>query len=90
MEGSYVESASERNLNLIAQGAIAGVEYLKTRPEVKTNTIGLTGFNQAGWVIPLAASLGLFNEIPYSPGYHQDYYNTMVEWLKEKYKTSQE
>lgn len=55
-EGTYVEAATERNVNLIAQDAIAGVEYLKSRPEVKANRIGLTGFSQAGWVIPLAAS----------------------------------
>ncbi len=199
-EGSYVEAASERNLNLTAQDAIAGVEYLKTRPEIKADQIGLTGFSQAGWVIPLAASQsediayfiilsgpvtsvghedvfstytndgesannysqevitkrladtphsgfdstpiianlkqlglwiwgdqdkslpsfesesnlkeiiaqgksnfsyvmlanadhnlqettqGLFNEIPYSPGYQQDYYKTIVEWLKENIK----
>jgi uncharacterized protein len=196
-EGSYVEAATERNLSLIAQDAIAGVEYLKSRPEVKADRIGLTGFSQAGWVIPLAASQskdiayfivlsgpvtsvghedlfstytndgesannysqeviakrladtrhsgfdstpiianlaqpglwiwgdqdksqpvfegennlkeiiaggksnfsyfilakadhnlqqtmqGLFNEIPYSRGYHQDYYKTMVKWLKQ-------
>jgi dienelactone hydrolase len=199
-EGSYVEAATERNLNLIAQDAIAGVEYLKSRPEVQADRIGLTGFSQAGWVIPLAASQskdiayfiilsgpvtsvghedlfstytndgesannysqeviakrladtphsgfdstpliadldqlglwiwgdqdkslpsfesesnlkaiiaggksnfnyvmlanadhnlqqtteGLFNEIPYSPGYHPDYYKTIVEWLKENTK----
>ena len=199
-EGSYVEAASERNLSLLAQDAIAGVEYLKARPEIKADQIGLTGFSQAGWVIPLAVSQskdiayfivlsgpvtsvghedlfstytndgesannysqeviakrladtphsgfdstpiiadldqpglwiwgdqdksqpafegennlkeiithgksnfsyvmlanadhnlqqttqGLFNEIPYSPGYHEDYYKTIVEWLKENIK----
>ena len=55
-EGTYVEAATERNLDLIAQDAIAGVEYLKKRPEINTAKIGLTGFSQAGWVIPLAAS----------------------------------
>ena len=55
-EGTYVESASERNLNLMAQDAIAGVKYLKSRPEINGEQIGLTGFSQAGWVIPLAAS----------------------------------
>ncbi len=199
-EGSYVEAASEKNLDLIAQDAIAGVEYLKSRAEVKADRIGLTGFSQAGWVIPLAASQsediayfiilsgpvtsvghedlfstytndgesannysqeviakrlddtphsgfdstpiianldqlglwiwgnqdkslpafesesnlkeiiaggksnfssvmlvnadhnlhqttqGLFDEMPYSPGYHQDYYKTIVEWLKENIK----
>lgn len=56
-EGQYAESASETNLNRTAQDAIAGVEYLKTRPEINGAQIGLTGFSQAGWVIPLAASL---------------------------------
>lgn len=54
--GRYSESASEANLSLIAQDASAGVEYLKTRPEISANNIGLIGFSQAGWVIPLAAS----------------------------------
>ena len=199
-EGTYVEAASEKNLNLMAQDAIAGVEYLKNRPEIKADKIGLTGFSQAGWVIPLAASQsediayfiilsgpvtsvghedlfstytndgesatnysqeviakrladtphsgfdstpiianldqpglwiwgdqdkslpsfegesnlkeliargksnfsyfmlanadhnlqqttqGLFNEIPYSPGYQEDYYQTMIQWLEENIK----
>ncbi|MGZ9164684.1 MAG: alpha/beta hydrolase family protein [Anaerolineales bacterium] len=55
-EGTYVESASERNLSLTAQDAIAGVEYLNSRSEINSDRIGLTGFSQAGWVIPLAAS----------------------------------
>jgi len=55
-EGTYAESASERNLSLTAQDAIAGVEYLKNRPEINGDQVGLTGFSQAGWVIPLAAS----------------------------------
>jgi dienelactone hydrolase len=55
-KGVYVEAATEKNLSLIAQDAIAGVEYLKSRPEVKADRIGLTGFSQAGWVIPIAAS----------------------------------
>lgn len=54
--GHYSESASETNLSLTARDAIAGVEYLKSRPEIKGDKIGLTGFSQAGWVIPLAAS----------------------------------
>lgn len=56
-EGSYVESASETNLRLTAQDAIAGIHFLKSRPEVNADQLGLIGFSQAGWVIPLAASL---------------------------------
>jgi dipeptidyl aminopeptidase/acylaminoacyl peptidase len=113
-------SASKRNLSLTAQDAIAGVNYLKSNSEINGDQIGLTGFSQAGGVIPLAASRssennlkeimtqgksnftyfvlpnadhnlqqttpGLFNEIPYSPGYHQDYYKTIVTWLDEHVK----
>ncbi len=62
-EGQYVESATEANLTRTAQDAIAGVEYLKNRPEIIGNKIGLVGSSQAGWVIPLAASLS--NDISY-------------------------
>jgi len=54
--GHYSDSASEVNLNFTAGDIIAGVEYLKSRPEVRADTIGLIGYSQAGWVIPIAAS----------------------------------
>src|SRR5262249_8281880 len=54
--GHYSESADETNLRLTAQDAIAGLKYLRSRSEISGNKIGLTGFSQAGWVIPLAAS----------------------------------
>lgn len=55
-EGTYQEAASPTNLQRHAGDAIAGVEYLATRPEIDAQRIGLIGFSQAGWVIPLAAS----------------------------------
>jgi uncharacterized protein len=55
-EGVYQESASESNLQKHAEDAIAGAEYLASRPEIDATHIGLIGFSQAGWVIPLAAS----------------------------------
>lgn len=55
-EGSYQESASSSNLQKLAEDANAGVEYLLSRPEFDPGKIGLIGFSQAGWVIPLAAS----------------------------------
>ena len=55
-EGVYQEAASSSNLQKIAEDAIAGVEYLASRPEIDAKRIGLIGFSQAGWVIPLAAS----------------------------------
>jgi uncharacterized protein len=53
--GTYQEAASESNLALLAQDALAGVEYLRGRPEVAGGRIGLIGYSQAGWIIPLAA-----------------------------------
>lgn len=55
-EGGYQEAASQANLQRHADDAIAGVQYLLTRPEVDAQKIGLIGFSQAGWIIPLAAS----------------------------------
>ena len=55
-EGVYQEAASSSNLQKIAEDAIAGVEYLASRPEIDAKRIGLIGGSQAGWVIPLAAS----------------------------------
>jgi uncharacterized protein len=55
-QGTYQESASATNLQRHAEDAIAGVEYMAARPEIDAKRIGLIGFSQAGWVIPLAAS----------------------------------
>jgi len=55
-DGVYQEAASEENLQKQAEDVIAGVKYLASRPEIDAKRIGLIGFSQAGWVIPLAAS----------------------------------
>ena len=55
-EGVYRESPNEANINLIASDAVAGGEYLSTRPEIDSTKIGLIGGSQAGWVIPVAAA----------------------------------
>ena len=39
-----------------ADEVIAAVNYLKTREEVNADAIGLIGFSQAGWVLPLVAT----------------------------------
>ncbi len=54
--GNYVEAPSTRNINNLAADAIAGVEYLLTRPEIDATRIGLIGGSQSGWIIPVAAS----------------------------------
>lgn len=55
-DGRYQESATAANLQRHAEDAIAGVEYLAARAEIDATRIGLIGFSQAGWIIPLAAS----------------------------------
>ena len=55
-EGQYVEAASPVNLQRHADDANAGVQYLLTRPEIDAQKIGLIGYSQAGWVIPVAVS----------------------------------
>ncbi len=47
---------SERLFPVLAGDMLAGVEFLKTRPDVDPARIGLFGVSQAGWIIPLAAS----------------------------------
>jgi pimeloyl-ACP methyl ester carboxylesterase len=55
-EGIYQEAASETNLTVQAQDALAGVNYLLGRDEIDDSHIGLIGGSQAGWIIPIAAS----------------------------------
>lgn len=47
---------SERTFPILAGDMLAGVEFLKTRPDIDPARIGLFGISQAGWIIPLAAS----------------------------------
>jgi len=39
-----------------ADDAIAGVRYLRTRPDVQAGQIGLCGHSQGGWIVQLAAA----------------------------------
>ena len=36
--------------------AIAAVNYLRSRPDIRPNTIGLWGFSQGGWICQMAAA----------------------------------
>jgi uncharacterized protein len=47
---------SERMLGLLADDMAAGVAFLRTRPEIDPNRVGLMGISQAGWIMPLAAA----------------------------------
>jgi uncharacterized protein len=44
------------NLNLLSQDASAAVNTFRTYLKDKKTLIGLVGFSQAGWIIPIAAS----------------------------------
>ena len=44
------------NLNLLAQDATSAVRVLRKYLKDKKTPIGLVGFSQAGWIIPIAAS----------------------------------
>ncbi|MBK9055098.1 MAG: alpha/beta hydrolase [Chloroflexi bacterium] len=54
--GHYAEFASDTNLDNLAGDALAGVQMLKTRPEIDPARIGIQGPSQAGWVGPRAAA----------------------------------
>lgn len=41
----------------LAADALAGLAFLRSRPEVDAGRIGLVGLSQGGWVAPVAASL---------------------------------
>jgi len=41
----------------LASDVVAAVRYLKTRADIDSTRIGLSGYSQGGWVAPLAASM---------------------------------
>jgi pimeloyl-ACP methyl ester carboxylesterase len=47
---------SDRMFDLLADDALAGIAALKARRDVDPSRVGLVGFSQAGWIMPLAAS----------------------------------
>jgi pimeloyl-ACP methyl ester carboxylesterase len=46
----------EATFDDLANDALAGIQYLKSRKEIQPAQIGLLGISQGGWIIPLAAS----------------------------------
>lgn len=49
---------SERMIGVLAGDMAAGAAFLATRPEIDAQRIGLIGFSQAGWIMPVAAGRG--------------------------------
>ena len=50
------ESPNPLTIETLARDAEAAVRFLRTRPEIDHDRIGLAGHSQAGWIIPLAAT----------------------------------
>jgi dienelactone hydrolase len=42
------------SLEKLAEDVAAGVRYLRTRTDMRSDRIGLTGSSQAGWIMPMA------------------------------------
>ena len=49
-------SRATTNFDDLADDALAGVDVLRSRPEVAPSLVGLWGHSQGGWVVPLAAT----------------------------------
>ncbi len=47
---------TEASLKELAGDALAAVAYLKTRPEIRSDAVGLWGISQGGWIATLAAA----------------------------------
>ncbi len=54
--GSSQGDWQNQSLDDRADVAIAAIDMLKRRADIATNKIGLIGYSQAGWVLPLVAS----------------------------------
>ena len=57
-EGTYVgkNNTSRRNLLLLAQDVSLGISYLKSLPVIDAGQIGIYGWSQAGWILPIVAA----------------------------------
>ncbi|WP_185964446.1 alpha/beta hydrolase family protein [Aliikangiella marina] len=49
------QSVSEKNINLLADDALAAFEALRKHPTTQGLALGYTGISQAGWIVPIAA-----------------------------------
>lgn len=56
-KGIYVQDGniSEKNLNLLADDAVAAIELLSKHKRINGLPVGFVGISQAGWIVPLAA-----------------------------------
>ncbi len=68
-------------MNVLANDALAGVEFLYSRADIRRDMIGVYGLSQGGWVAPLCASLSdkiAFMIAISAPGINPDKQNSFV------------
>ncbi len=54
--GASTGGGDDATWNNLADDALAGLSYLKSRADINPRKIGVGGFSQGGWVSPLAAA----------------------------------
>jgi dipeptidyl aminopeptidase/acylaminoacyl peptidase len=75
----------EAQVSVLAEDALAGVQFLKNHDLIDSDMIGLAGHSQAGWIIPLAASKSpdvafmIISSGPTSTVGQEIYYSDLVE-----------
>ncbi len=50
------QSVSEKNIQLLADDAVAAFQLLEQHPRTKDLKLGFAGISQAGWIVPIAAA----------------------------------
>lgn len=53
-EGKF--NVTNKNLKLLADDAISGIQLLKSNKKIDQNMIGVWGISQAGWIAPIVAT----------------------------------
>lgn len=54
--GASSEESTFETLEYRTEEAIAAIQYLQSRPDVKSNAVGLWGISQGGWICQMAAA----------------------------------
>jgi uncharacterized protein len=54
--GKSTGDGEHAGFEVLADDALAAVDHLRDRPEIRPNQVGLWGAGDAGWVIPIAAN----------------------------------
>ena len=55
--GQYVHRFDRENFERLAKDLVAAIQFVKARPRIDASRVGLVGISQAGWTLPIAATL---------------------------------